>query len=139
MKIPVVVVDDQEVDRYLVKRCLSKVDDFGELIEVSSGKRFIDQFFSSESDSTSNSESLFVLMDINMPGLDGFQTIEEVQRRMMDGCGPSRIVVMMFTSSDNQRDREKAKLLDVVKGYLSKPIDEESIRHMRDLYLSLAA
>lgn len=139
MNIPVVVVDDQEVDRYLVKRCLSKVDDFPELIEVSSGKRFIEQFFSNEPASSSVSESLLVLMDINMPGLDGFQTIEEVQRRMTNGCGPSKIIFIMFTSSDNQRDRDKAKLLDVVKGYLSKPIDEESIRQIRDLYLSLAA
>ena len=139
MKIPVVVVDDQEVDRYLVKRCLSKVDDFNELIEVSSGTRFLEQFFSNGSGSFPDNESLLVLMDINMPGLDGFQTIEEVQRRMLEGFGPSSVVVMMFTSSDNQRDRDKANELDMVKGYLSKPIDEASVRRMRDLYLSFAA
>ena len=139
MKIPVVVVDDQEVDRYLARRCLSKVEDFDELIEVSSGTRFLEQFFSNGSSSFSANESLLVLMDINMPGLDGFQTIEEVQYRMLKGLGPSNVVFMMFTSSDNQQDRDKAGMLDMVKGYLSKPIDEDSIRRVRDLYLSLAA
>lgn len=139
MKIPVVVVDDQEVDRYLARRCLSKVHDFDDLIEVSSGTRFLEEFFSGRSGSFQAKETLLVLMDINMPGLDGFQTLEEVQRRMQEGLGPANLVVMMFTSSDNQKDRDKADTLDMVKGYLSKPIDEESIRRMRDLYLSLAA
>ena len=103
--IPVVIVDDGEADRYLVKRRLSRSSEFCELIEMPSGDRFLEAFFSDKLMVYSEDMPLLVLMDINMPGRDGFQTVEEASLRMASGRGPASAVVLMYTSSLNARDQ----------------------------------
>lgn len=137
MKIPVIVVDDQEADRYIVKRRLAKHDDFEELLEFTSGDIFLESFFDGQQISHDSDTPLLVLMDINMPGRNGFQTVEEIEQRIVDGKGPTSIAVMMFTSSNNSGDHDKAKELNIVKGYINKPLNSESIVYIKDLYHSL--
>lgn len=132
LKIPVVVVDDQEVDRYLVKRHLKRDGNFGELVEMTTGEVLLQRFFSEPT--TETDEPLLLLVDINMPGLDGFETIEEMQRRMDEGMGPKNVVVMMITSSGNLKDRNRADQLGVVKGFISKPLDQKGVQQILDQY-----
>lgn len=137
MKIPVIVVDDQEADRYIVKRRLAKHDDFDELLEFTSGDVFLERFFNGGQLDHNPDTPLLVLMDINMPGRNGFQTVAEIEQRIVDGKGPTSIAVMMFTSSSNSRDHEKANELNIIKGYINKPLNSESIVYLRNLYNSL--
>lgn len=134
MKIPVVIVDDQDVDRYLVKRNLEKTDDFEKLIEMENGDSFLEHFYSDSVYSQACREPILVLMDVNMPGRDGFETAREAQDRIADGKGPQGLVVMMFTSSSNAIDRKKAEELSIVKGYISKPLNAESVAYIREIY-----
>lgn len=135
-KIPVAVVDDEVVDRYIVKRRLSKTKDFGDVMEMTGGKELLEVFFNDQPGAPSQDLPLLVLMDINMPQMNGFETIEEMQRRRADGHGPESIVVMMFTSSNNPSDRERAENLDLVKGFITKPLDDSGIEVIRALYYS---
>lgn len=137
MKIPVIVVDDQEADRYIVKRRLAKHEDFDELLEFTSGDVFLERFFNGGQFEHNPDTPLLVLMDINMPGRNGFQTVAEIEQRIVDGKGPTSIAVMMFTSSSNSADHDKAKELNIIKGYINKPLNSESIVYLRDLYNSL--
>lgn len=136
MNIPVIVVDDQEVDRYLIKRRLANFEDFCELLEATSGDRFLEDYFNGNPIKIKNEKPLLVLLDINMPGRDGFQTIEEIQKRTAEGLGPSSLIVLMFTSSCNERDKERAEEISIVKGYISKPLDNDDIPYIRDIYNS---
>ncbi|NND92760.1 MAG: response regulator [Granulosicoccus sp.] len=138
MKIPVVVVDDQEVDRYLIRRRLARTDDFELLDELPSGDRFLQQYFMADRSGRDGPATLLVLMDINMPGLDGFQTIDAAQKLISDGQGPDNLVVLIFTSSDSAQDRERAEEFPLVKGYISKPVDNEGISRIREIYLSIS-
>ncbi len=134
-KISVVVIDDEKVDRYIVKRRMSKLDVFGDVIEATNGDRFLDEYFQNENEfQDSVPPPLLLLMDVNMPGRNGFETVEEIQRRMVDGRGPESIVIMMFTSSGNENDRARAETLDAVKGYITKPLDEKGIETILELY-----
>lgn len=134
-KISVVVIDDEKVDRYIVKRRMSKLDVFGDVIEATNGDRFLDEYFQNENEfQDSVPPPLLLLMDVNMPGRNGFETVEEIQRRMVDGRGPESIVIMMFTSSGNENDRARAESLDAVKGYITKPLDEKGIETILELY-----
>lgn len=137
--IPVVIVDDGEADRYLVKRRMMKSEDFGELIEISSGDLFLKAFYSDNSQAYSAEEPLLVLMDINMPGRDGFQTIEEIRSRIAEGRGPASIIILMYTSSLNEHDQERAQQIGLVKGYLPKPIRKETMDYIRQVYRSHCA
>lgn len=136
MKIPVVIVDDQDVDRYLVKRNLEKSDDFEKLIEMENGDSFLEHFYSDTAQPSDSSGPIMVLMDVNMPGRDGFETAREAQLRIAEGKGPQGLVMMMFTSSGNLIDRRKADELSIVKGYISKPLNAESVAYIREIYSS---
>ncbi|MEM7213544.1 MAG: response regulator [Pseudomonadota bacterium] len=129
-------MDDQDVDRYIVKRRLSRSEGFGEVMEAPTGDDFLKDFFNGDGSKKVASLPLLVLMDINMPGRNGFETVEELQKRMAEGRGPESVVIMMFTTSDNPADRERALQLDSVKGYIVKPLDDDGIQRIRDLYYS---
>ena len=132
-KIPVVIVDDEEADRYIVRRRLAKSEDFEQVIECTTGDEFLEQFFNGHG-GIDPSSPLLVLMDINMPRMGGFETIEELQRRMAEGRGPKSVVIMMFTSSDNENDRARADALSSVKGYVLKPLDDDAVEDIVKVY-----
>ncbi|MFK7893847.1 MAG: response regulator [Granulosicoccus sp.] len=131
MTIPVVVVDDNETDRYLVMRRLRKDPVFGEVAEVESGDQFLERYFNDQQADTVRDNPLVVLMDVNMPGRNGFETVEEVQQRVAEGQGPKGMVVMMFTSSNNPKDLELVQSYELIKGYILKPMDDESLARIR--------
>lgn len=133
-KIPVVIVDDQDADRYIAKRRLAKTGDFDPVFESTTGPDFLETFFNGHKGSGIEHSPLVVLMDINMPQMSGFETIEEVMRRMESGRGPDSVDFMMFTSSENPSDLARADGLDAVKGYIVKPLDEAGIEKIRALY-----
>lgn len=136
MTIPVVVVDDEEFDRYVVRRRLAKNGRFSDLVKMPSGDKFLETYFSEQSPTIANDKPLLILMDINMPGSDGFETIEEIQRRLGEGGGLERVIVMMISSSSNLDDRSRADELDIVKGYITKPLDVDGVDYILDTYMS---
>jgi len=134
MKIPVVLVDDNEVDRYVVRRILSKFEEFGELKESKSGVEFLKDYFNGDEGAHLEDQPLCILMDINMPGLSGFETIEKMEKMAVKGHGPGGVVLMMITSSANPNDRIKADELDSVLGYTTKPLDREGAKKIIAIY-----
>ncbi|WP_348672866.1 response regulator [uncultured Abyssibacter sp.] len=64
-----------------------------------------------------------ILLDINMPRMDGFEFLEEFTSRVQRGELRQRPVIIMLTSSDDVSDRTRASRFSCVKGYLTKPID----------------
>jgi len=135
-KIPVVVVDDEKFDRLVVRRRLAEAADFGEVIEATSGDDFLDMFFSERSQSRVGDARLLVLMDINLPGKSGFETVAEMEQRAEEGRGPQSVVVMMFTSSDNPANRERASALKSIRGYIIKPMDSDNVATILQMYRS---
>jgi CheY-like chemotaxis protein len=71
----------------------------------------------------------FILLDINMPHMDGWQFLEEFHKL------PEHVVrktsVMMLSSSSSQADFEKSKRYSAVKNFFSKPFTEETVEQMR--------
>jgi signal transduction histidine kinase len=64
-----------------------------------------------------------MLLDVNMPGMDGFEVLEHLSRNEMLGT----TTVLMLTGSDLERDKERARSLGVA-GYLVKPTRFEDLR-----------
>ncbi|WP_031514223.1 response regulator [Desulfofalx alkaliphila] len=69
-----------------------------------------------------------VLLDMNMPGLSGLQTLEKI--RDMD----IEVPVVMVTASGETENVKKAEQLGV-KDYLCKPFDIEKVRRLAKEYI----
>ena len=68
-----------------------------------------------------------MLLDLKMPGLDGFEFMEEYNH--IPGIERLRIQVYMVTSSNHPRDVEKARQYRMA-GYVNKPLTGESLNAM---------
>lgn len=130
----VVVVDDSDMDRYLVKRYLNKREEFVEIIEAESGVEFLDSICDTHRLDALSTKKIIVLMDINMPLMDGFETAQALQQRIEKGEAPSSLVVMMFTSSDNPEDKKRAEQIAIVEGYIVKPMDDKDVEKLVQLF-----
>lgn len=121
-KIRVLIVDDIVESRDNVAKLLRFEPDVEIVGTADGGQEGIDRAFQLEPD--------IVLMDINMPGIDGITATTRISTRL-----PNTAVIMM--SVQNEPDYLRRSMLAGAREFLSKPfsLDElvESIRHVHQL------
>ncbi len=64
-----------------------------------------------------------VLLDINMPGMDGWEFAKAAEPFLADR---QTVVLVMLTSSSAPSDLERARQLPAVRGYITKPLDKQA-------------
>ena len=72
-----------------------------------------------------------ILLDINMPIMDGFEFLEEFEKRYK--CR-DHTKVFVLTSSNQDEDREKALKFSCVKGYFDKPLSAKHVMEIVSLF-----
>lgn len=65
-----------------------------------------------------------ILLDLNMPIMDGWQFLDEFTKIPCQ----KKIIIYIVTSSINPEDMEKAKRYDRISNYLVKPISVENLK-----------
>lgn len=68
----------------------------------------------------------FILLDIDMPRMNGWQFLEEFHK--LPECVLQRSSVMMLSSSNHSMDVERSRQYAVVKKFFSKPLTEEMVK-----------
>jgi putative two-component system response regulator len=104
----VLVVDDGAANRELIEACLAGVD--CEVRTAEDGQSALKAMQSSMPD--------LVLLDVQMPGMDGY----EVCRRIKSAATSRLVPVVMITSLDRTADRVLA-LESGADDYMTKPVD----------------
>ncbi len=114
------VIDDDPAALFVAKGVLNRVGAVKHIITARNGLEAI-QVIQSATDEGLCPE--LVLIDINMPVMDGFGFVEAV-RKLELPCTP---ILAMLTSSENPTDLEKAHSLHL-DGYLPKPLKKKQLQ-----------
>ena len=105
MRYTVLIADDSKLQRVIVKENLKDIYD---VAEASGGQECLDLVEHSAGKIDA------VLLDIVMPGMDGFEVLQ-------------KIPVIVLTMSDRKEDQELAEQLGA-DGFLLKPVDAKQAR-----------
>jgi CheY-like chemotaxis protein len=115
----IMLVDDDPASNYLTRVLIEEIDDTIRIITTRSSKDALD--FLDGCLVSGNCPDL-VLLDLNMPGMDGFAFLEALRSSRNP---PRRIYIL--TSSQYPRDMAKAATFPTA-GYLVKPITIEQLQ-----------
>jgi len=123
----VLLVDDDKVFNFLSQRTLERMG-FAERIHIANnGKEALDLLNDYFTGSLAVPD--VILLDLDMPVMDGFQFVAAFKKLKFPEKNNIRIVIV--TSSENPRDRQRAEELGI-KHYINKPISESSLRSVLD-------
>jgi CheY-like chemotaxis protein len=109
---PVLLVEDDVVDAMTVSRSFRELSISNEVIHRINGVEALEYLKGTER------QPCLILLDINMPKMNGIEFLEKVKRSE----GHRRIPVVVLTTSNDQRDKLEAFNLGVA-GYMLKPMD----------------
>ena len=112
---PVVMVDDSYTDILLAQLCYEDACRENPFVSMSSGAQLLEYLDAVEAGTAVM--PAIVLLDINMPAMNGFDVLEAVRRREAFARVPP---IVMFTHSDDPGDERRAAELGA-HGYRTKP------------------
>jgi CheY-like chemotaxis protein len=125
--ISVLLVDDDEINNFISIKLIKKALLNTEIMACLNGKYAIDQL-SDIQRKDPNKLPDYILLDINMPIMNGWEFLDEYKRLNLDPLGKSKIYII--SSSVFSNDINKARSYPLVKDFISKPLNVEKIREL---------
>lgn len=125
--VSVLLVDDDEINNFisikLIKKALANTD----IMACLNGKFAIDQLVETQQKDPSKLPD-YILLDINMPIMNGWEFLDEYKRLGIDPQGKSKIYII--SSSVFSNDINKARSYPLVNDFVSKPLNVEKIKEL---------
>ena len=124
-----IFIDDSPLDQFILKRILSKYQLEYEVMCTANGAEVIG--FLEQNKSDINKLPDFILVDLYMPGFNGWNFLNSVQHLYTKLAKPIRIYIL--SSSINPKDMEQAKVYSCVRSFIFKPITREVLeKHIKE-------
>jgi CheY-like chemotaxis protein len=122
----ILLVDDDDVTNFLSREMLRLYMASPKVDITLNGQEAVDYLLerSSEPQRLPN----LILLDINMPIMDGWDFLTEFDKIKRSGF--EKINIVMFTSSVYYEDIDRARTYASVKNIYSKPLDEQKIKEI---------
>ena len=123
-QIKILLVEDDDGHAKLIQRGLRKAGLINPIIRVSDGQEAMD-YLHQEGEFDKDEPTVsphIILLDINMPRLDGI----EVLQRVKSDTRLKPLPVIMLTSTDTQEEIDRCYRLGC-SGYVAKPVDISSL------------
>lgn len=119
----ILLVDDDEPTNFYNTMMINKVGCANHVQACTSGKAALD-FLRSDFSNGNPPKPELIFLDINMPGMNGFEFLEEYEKLPEEIKG--QVVIMMLTTSVNPADEDRANQMGI-NGFVRKPLDAEML------------
>ncbi len=117
----ILYVDDSEDDVLMATRAFRKSNLENSIVTLTDGQECLDYLFNQgEYEHKSHNMPEVILLDLNMPRLDGFQTLEQLRANEQTRMVP----IVVLTTSDANDDISRSYELGA-NSYITKPIQTE--------------
>ena len=116
----ILLIDDNEAEHFLYKAIVKKVDENIEVLSAYDGVEGLEMLQSLDK------KPDCILLDINMPRMNGLQFLEEYEQ----GYKEDPVIITMLTSSIHSKDKDEALSHDCVKDFFMKPLTPENIEKL---------
>jgi CheY-like chemotaxis protein len=120
----VLLVDDDKIFNFINTQMLKQTGMASEIHTALNGKQAIE--YLTESYRETSSVPDVILLDLNMPIMNGFDFLEAF--KIMSLPDKEHVNIIVVTSSDNPQDIDKARDMGATH-YLTKPLSPESLKH----------
>ena len=118
----VLIVDDNEIDILVASKNLEMSGQFSEIKVAKNGQEAIDMF-----DDITQELPDYILLDINMPVMDGWEFLSLFEGFDLFDKQPK---VFMVSSSIDSADTDRARSNPFIKQFLSKPFNAQKVDMM---------
>ena len=116
----ILLVDDDQVCNY-INEDIIRVLNAGIKVDTALNGEIALDFLNEHS----NNSPQLILLDLNMPVMDGFEFLDEFKK--LPEKIRERIAIVILTSSDYEKDIERARQYHVVSAYITKPLTPEKM------------
>ena len=122
--VSVLLVDDDEINNFISIKLIKKALLNTEIMACLNGKFAIDQLVEIQRNDPAKLPD-YILLDINMPIMNGWEFLDEYKRLNIDPQGKTKIFII--SSSVFSNDINKARSYPLVKDFISKPLNVDKI------------
>ena len=131
----VLVIDDDEPTNFFTQMIIEESGCTDHIKVMQSGQEALDYLAKSKqagSDASSYPSPDLILLDINMPAMDGWEFLDEYKKLNVE----TRIIVVMLTTSLFPEDKLRAEKIPEISGFENKPLTEEKLAAVLEKYFT---
>src|ERR1700742_3575265 len=125
--VSILLVDDDEINNFISIKLIKKALLTSEIMACLNGRFAIDQLVNIQKKDPSKLPD-YILLDINMPIMNGWEFLDEFKRLNLDPLGKCKIYII--SSSVFSNDINKARSYPIVKDFVSKPLNVDKIKEL---------
>lgn len=119
----ILLVDDNAADNYLHRLEIEEAGVAERVVTATSGYEALD-FLQTETE-TGYPQPDIIFLDINMPGMNGWEFLEEYEE--LPANQKAGVVIVMLTTSLNPIDKKRATENGLIDRFESKPLTKDRL------------
>lgn len=117
----ILIAEDDDGHASLIRRNLQRSGIQNQIVHLKDGQETMDYLLQNLNDmKVEQNKTLLLLLDINMPKIDGIEVLRQVKAHPQ----LQKIPIIMITTTDDPREVERCHALGC-NTYITKPIDYE--------------
>ena len=126
----ILLIDDSDSDNFLHTRILKKTGITDKIIVKNNGVTALE--YLKEQIAIDSTDPELIFLDINMPGMNGWEFLEAYEK--LEKRNNGLLVVVMLTTSLNPDDRTKAVRLGYVGDFINKPLNTDKVLEIYETF-----